>query len=74
MNRSILDMNKEDIQLDCLPDFDVRNRHGEFNGKTDEQIIEIYIDEAQAAESEMEDAASILATEEAEERDHNGGY
>ena len=60
----------EDFQVDAMDDFHERVNSGEFDGKTDEEIRNIYFEEALQAEQDeelREHFQIINAMEEAEE-------
>ena len=64
----------EDFQVDAMDDFHERVNSGEFDGKTDEEIRNIYFEEALQAEQDeelREHFQIINAMEEAEEDVHD---
>lgn len=64
----------EDFQVDAMDDFHERANSGEFDGKTDEEIRNIYFEEALQAEQDeelREHFQAINAMEEAEEDEHD---
>lgn len=68
LSQQIIDQG-DDFQIDAMNDFDARMKSGEFADKTPQQIRDIYLDEAIQAESDAEDAESIRAIEDAEQRE-----